>query len=154
MLGLRGATDPTGATGSAGSSGPQGPAGATGPTGATASITIGTTTTSAPGTSAMVTNFGTSSKRFLIFSSLDGKRIHRGVSTASNSVYAQCAVNSKTYNDELIKRPYNLFVFCYSIQQNSAKVNSTINKKSRTSLMIVRKRGILVGQPHASIQMK
>jgi hypothetical protein len=59
-----GAVGPKGDTGATGSQGPQGntgPTGATGNPGAAATIAAGTTTTGAPGTSASVTNAGSSS---------------------------------------------------------------------------------------------
>lgn len=56
-----GPTGPTGATGTNGTIGVNGATGATGPTGAAATIAVGTTTTSAAGTSASVSNSGTSS---------------------------------------------------------------------------------------------
>lgn len=58
-----GATGPKGDTGATGATGPAGPTGATGPTGPTgaaATIAVGTTTTLTPGSSATVTNVGTS----------------------------------------------------------------------------------------------
>lgn len=54
-LALQGATGPQGAKGDTGA---QGPTGATGPQGAAATVDIGTTTTGNPGTSASVTNSG------------------------------------------------------------------------------------------------
>lgn len=60
--GPTGSTGPQGATGTQGATGPQGPTGAQGPQGnqgIAASVNIGTTTTGAPGSSAIVTNTGT-----------------------------------------------------------------------------------------------
>lgn len=63
----------TGATGPVGATGPQGPIGETGPAGAdgidgeAATITVGTTTTGEPGTTASVTNVGTESAAILNF---------------------------------------------------------------------------------------
>lgn len=51
-------TGPTGPQGATGATGPQGPTGATG---TAATIAVGTVTTGAPGSSATVTNAGTSS---------------------------------------------------------------------------------------------
>lgn len=71
--GPTGATGATGAQGPQGNTGPQGPQGNTGPTGATgatgsqgpagtaATISVGTVTTGAPGTNAIINNVGTSS---------------------------------------------------------------------------------------------
>ena len=69
----------TGAKGAAGAQGPQGPQGVQGlqglqgPAGNAATITIGSVTTSAPGTSAQVTNSGTSSAAVLDFVLPKGK---------------------------------------------------------------------------------
>ena len=74
--GATGATGATGPTGPAGPTGPTGPTGATGTTGATgptgpagaaATVSVGTTTTGAAGTSASVTNSGTSAAATLNF---------------------------------------------------------------------------------------
>lgn len=56
-----------GPQGPAGLPGPQGPAGLQGPAGAAATVNVGTTTTGLAGTSAMVTNAGTSSAALLDF---------------------------------------------------------------------------------------
>lgn len=68
--GLQGATGETGATGPQGAQGVQG---LQGPAGSAATITIGSVTTSAPGTSANVTNSGTSSAAVLDFVLPKGK---------------------------------------------------------------------------------
>lgn len=68
--GLQGATGETGATGPQGAQGVQG---LQGPAGSAATITIGSVTTSAPGTSANVTNSGTSSAVVLDFVLPKGK---------------------------------------------------------------------------------
>lgn len=68
--GLQGATGETGATGPQGAQGVQG---LQGPAGSAATITIGSVTTSAPGTSASVTNSGTSSAAVLDFVLPKGK---------------------------------------------------------------------------------
>lgn len=65
--GLTGATGAPGATGPQGPQGPSGPAGAQGPAGAAATVTVGTTTTGAPGTNASVTNSGTPQNAILNF---------------------------------------------------------------------------------------
>lgn len=71
--GPQGATGPQGPKGDKGDTGPQGKQGAAGATGAAATITIGTVTTSAPGTAASVTNRGTSSAAVLDFVLPTGK---------------------------------------------------------------------------------
>lgn len=68
--GLQGATGETGATGPQGAQGVQG---LQGPAGSAATITIGSVTTSAPGTSASVTNRGTPSAAVLDFVLPKGK---------------------------------------------------------------------------------
>ena len=68
-----GAKGSTGATGAQGPQGPQGVQGLQGPAGNAATITIGSVTTSAPGTSAQVTNSGTSSAAVLDFVLPKGK---------------------------------------------------------------------------------
>ena len=77
--GATGATGATGPQGPTGPAGPQGPAGVAGPIGPTgpagangedgeaATITVGTTTTSDPGTDAVVTNSGTATNAILNF---------------------------------------------------------------------------------------
>ena len=74
--GATGATGPQGPTGPAGATGPTGPVGATGPQGpigpagadgTAATITVGTTTTSDPGTDAIVTNSGSDTTAILNF---------------------------------------------------------------------------------------
>ena len=62
--GLTGSTGPQGLTGATGSQGPiglTGPTGATGPSGTAATISVGTVTTGAPGSSVVITNGGSSS---------------------------------------------------------------------------------------------
>ena len=77
--GDKGEKGDTGAKGAAGAQGPQGPQGVQGlqglqgPAGNAATITIGSVTTSAPGTSAQVTNSGTSSAVVLDFVLPKGK---------------------------------------------------------------------------------
>lgn len=79
MQGPKGDKGDTGAKGAAGAQGPQGPQGVQGlqglqgPAGNAATITIGSVTTSAPGTSAQVTNSGTSSAVVLDFVLPKGK---------------------------------------------------------------------------------
>lgn len=71
--GDKGEKGDTGAKGAAGAQGPQGPQGLQGPAGNAATITIGSVTTSAPGTAATVTNSGTSSAAVLDFVLPKGK---------------------------------------------------------------------------------
>ena len=79
LKGPKGDKGDTGAKGAAGAQGPQGPQGVQGlqglqgPAGNAATITIGSVTTSAPGTSAQVTNRGTSSAAVLDFVLPKGK---------------------------------------------------------------------------------
>ena len=79
LKGPKGDKGDTGAKGAAGAQGPQGPQGVQGlqglqgPAGNAATITIGSVTTSAPGTSANVTNSGTSSAAVLDFVLPKGK---------------------------------------------------------------------------------
>lgn len=79
LKGPKGDKGDTGAKGTAGAQGPQGPQGPQGvqglqgPAGNAATITIGSVTTSAPGTSAQVTNRGTSSAAVLDFVLPKGK---------------------------------------------------------------------------------
>ena len=79
LKGPKGDKGDTGAKGAAGAQGPQGPQGPQGvqglqgPAGNAATITIGSVTTSAPGTSAQVTNSGTSSAVVLDFVLPKGK---------------------------------------------------------------------------------
>ena len=79
LKGPKGDKGDTGAKGAAGAQGPQGPQGVQGlqglqgPAGNAATITIGSVTTSAPGTSASVTNSGTSSAVVLNFVLPKGK---------------------------------------------------------------------------------
>lgn len=71
--GDKGDTGAKGSTGATGAQGPQGVQGLQGPAGNAATITIGSVTTSAPGTSAQVTNSGTSSAAVLDFVLPKGK---------------------------------------------------------------------------------
>lgn len=81
--GPQGAKGDTGATGATGATGPQGPKGDTGATGTAATINIGTTTTGNPGTSASVTNSGTTSAAVFNFT------IPRGDTGATGNTGAQ-----------------------------------------------------------------
>ena len=62
-----GAQGPMGERGATGATGATGPAGADGTDGAAATITVGTTTSSEPGTEASVTNVGTDTAAILNF---------------------------------------------------------------------------------------
>lgn len=108
-----GATGATGATGPQGPQGEQGPAGATGPKGETgdtgpagtaATIAVGTVTTGEPGTSATVTNSGTSSAAVFDFTIPQGEKGDSGsvttVQTLGQSVtdiMSQKAVTDAIY---------------------------------------------------------
>jgi len=81
-----------------GAVGPQGPAGATGktgPSGAAATITVGTTTTGAAGTSASVTNSGTSSAAVLNFT------IPRGAAgSAGSEIIYSASIFVKSFSSD------------------------------------------------------
>lgn len=64
---------PAGPRGAAGPAGPAGPQGATGPAGTAATVAVGKTATGEPGTSAEVTNSGTSSAAVLDFTIPQGE---------------------------------------------------------------------------------
>lgn len=64
----------TGSAGSTGPQGPRGPQGNTGPAGLNATVSIGTTTTGAPGTNASVTNSGTGNQSILNFTIPQGSK--------------------------------------------------------------------------------
>jgi hypothetical protein len=92
---------PQGPTGATGATGPTGPAGATGATGSAATVAVGTTTTIAPGSSAVVSNSGTSSAAVLNFSIPRGvagaaATISAGTTTTSNPSTNANVVNSGT----------------------------------------------------------
>jgi hypothetical protein len=87
--GPTGSTGPQGATGTQGATGPQGPTGAQGPQGnqgIAASVNIGTTTTGAPGSSAVVTNTGTGTAAIFNFTVPAGATGATGATGASGSV--------------------------------------------------------------------
>lgn len=71
-------TGPPGADGAQGEQGPQGLAGADGKDGAAATITVGTVTTGEPGTSASVTNAGSSSAAVFNFTIPRGDKGDKG----------------------------------------------------------------------------
>ena len=76
--GEQGPAGPQGEQGSQGPVGPQGPQGETGAPGAAATVTAGTTTTLAPGSSASVTNSGTSSAAIFDFAIPQGAKGDKG----------------------------------------------------------------------------
>lgn len=76
--GPRGEQGPAGADGAQGERGPQGPAGADGKDGAAATITVGTVTTGEAGTSAAVTNSGSSSAAVFNFTIPRGAKGDKG----------------------------------------------------------------------------
>lgn len=87
--GPTGATGPQGPAGTQGATGPQGPTGAQGPQGnqgIAASVNIGTTTTGAPGSSAVVTNTGTGTAAIFNFTVPAGATGATGATGASGSV--------------------------------------------------------------------
>lgn len=96
--GLQGATGETGATGPQGAQGVQG---LQGPAGSAATITIGSVTTSAPGTSANVTNSGTSSAVVLDFV------LPKGKDGADGGVTVDDALSSTSTNPVQNKAIYN-----------------------------------------------
>ena len=94
LKGDTGSTGATGATGPAGSNGQQGPKGDTGLTGpagtngtngSAATVAVGTVTTGAPGSSAIVTNAGTTSAAILNFTIPQGAAGTGGSSFSGNS---------------------------------------------------------------------
>ena len=72
--GLKGDKGDKGNTGSTGPQGPAGPQGNTGPAGLNATVTVGTTTTGAPGSNANVTNSGTGNQAVLNFTIPQGDK--------------------------------------------------------------------------------
>jgi hypothetical protein len=86
--GVTGPTGPTGATGVTGPTGPTGPTGVTGPTGAAATISAGTTNTGAPGSSATVTNAGTSSAAIFNFTIPQGPTGATGATGGVSNTYS------------------------------------------------------------------
>lgn len=87
--GPTGATGPQGPAGTQGATGPQGPTGAQGPQGnqgIAASVNIGTTTTGAPGSSAIVTNTGTGTAAIFNFTVPAGATGATGATGTSGSV--------------------------------------------------------------------
>lgn len=119
--GPQGATGPQGAKGDKGDkgdTGPQGPQGIQGerglqgPAGSAATITIGSVTTSAPGTSAQVTNRGTSSAAVLDFVLPKGKDGADGgvtVDDALSSTSTNPVQNNVIYNALLNKVGTDIF---------------------------------------------
>lgn len=108
--GDKGNTGATGATGPAGATGPQGPkgdtgaTGATGPAGTAATIAVGTVTTGEPGTSATVTNSGTSSAAVFDFTIPQGEKGDTGSVTtvqtmgqSATDIMSQKAVTDAIY---------------------------------------------------------
>lgn len=104
--GLQGPQGLQGATGETGATGPQGIQGLQGPAGSAATITIGSVTTSAPGTSASVTNSGTSSAAVLDFVLPKGKDGADGGVTVDGTLSATSTnpVQNKVIKDALDNR--------------------------------------------------
>lgn len=108
--GPKGNTGPTGLQGQAGPPGPQGPRGFTGEDGAAgeegapgkaATVTVGTTTTLAPGSKATVSNSGTVIDAILNFGIPQGKpgKQIKTVETTSTELATGDYVNTITYDD-------------------------------------------------------
>lgn len=76
-----GVTGPTGAAGPTGPAGATGPQGPIGPTGSAATITLGTVSTGAPGSSVIITNSGSSSAATLNFTIPRGDQGTAGAGT-------------------------------------------------------------------------
>lgn len=98
--GATGAIGPQGLKGDTGDTGPQGPTGLTGATGATgsaATISIGTVTTGAAGSSAVVTNAGTTSAAVLNFTIPRGADGSSGGSTFSGNTDAVAEGTTNLY---------------------------------------------------------
>lgn len=87
--GATGAQGPKGDTGATGATGAKGDTGATGATGSAATISVGSTTTGSPGTSASVTNSGTSSAATFNFTIPRGDVGATGATGATGSTGAQ-----------------------------------------------------------------
>lgn len=113
--GLKGDTGSTGATGPQGPAGPQGPTGSTGPAGATgatgpagaaATIAVGTVTTLAAGSSASVTNVGTSAAAIFDFGIPQGAAGSGGGST----INVQTFEANGTWNNPSQSVPRPVFV--------------------------------------------
>lgn len=103
-LALQGATGPTGPQGPQGIQGIQGevgPEGPQGPQGEAATITVGTVTTGAPGTSVIVTNVGTAEEAIFDFTIPKGDTGDLGSLSASSPI---------TYSSNTIGLDYNALV--------------------------------------------
>lgn len=112
IQGPKGDKGDTGAKGDTGERGPQGLQGVQGPAGNAATITIGSVTTSAPGTAAKVTNSGTSSAAVLDFVLPKGKDGADGgvtVDDALSSTSTNPVQNNVIYNALLNKVGTDIF---------------------------------------------
>ena len=78
--------------------GPQGPAGSTGPAGSAATVAVGTTTTGAPGSSASVTNSGSSSAAVFDFTIPTGSQGPAGAGIAIGGVAGDLLVKNSATN--------------------------------------------------------
>lgn len=97
-----GAAGATGATGATGPAGPTGPAGSNGSPGAAATVAVGTVTTGAAGSSATVTNVGTSNAAVLNFTIPKGDTGAGGVtSTYVDSGDANTLSAAQAYADSV-----------------------------------------------------
>ena len=119
---------PKGDTGAKGDTGERGPQGLQGATGAAATITIGTVTTSAPGTAASVTNRGTSSAAVLDFV------LPKGKDGADGNVTVDEEISSTSTNPV----------------QNKAIYNALLNKVGTEDIF----NGFILRSPTASIMWR
>jgi hypothetical protein len=89
--------------------------GATGPAGAAATVTVGSVTTGAPGTSAAVTNSGTSSAAVLNFTIPQGQTGATGASGSggSGSVTVLAPVAYNAYGDSITACTFSPGITCY-----------------------------------------
>jgi SPP1 family predicted phage head-tail adaptor len=94
--GPTGAQGPQGNTGATGAQGPTGQTGAQGPAGTAATVSVGTVTTGAPGTSAAVTNSGTSSAAIFNFTIPQGESGTGGSSSADPSITLDSTLTAGT----------------------------------------------------------
>ena len=101
--GPAGPDGPVGPQGPTGPTGPQGPAGQDGADGAAATIAVGTVTTGQPGTSATVTNSGTSSAAVFDFTIPQGEKGETGsITTVQTTGTSQTDVMSQAATSQMI----------------------------------------------------
>ena len=114
--GERGPQGLQGAKGATGPQGAQGVQGLQGPAGNAATITIGNVTTSAPGTSASVTNRGTPSAVVLDFVLPRGEEVDKAVESAQNAAASEKA--AKGYADKAKEYSKSVNVYIPSVNQD------------------------------------